>query len=72
MALVGLAIMVISAPIMCVILFCPMDSCLRKKLIYSKIEEIWPAILTFLVGAGVIACCSVGMLSGYNLYQGYQ
>ena len=36
LALVGVGIMVVAAPIMYVLLFCPMQVCLRKKMIYTK------------------------------------
>ena len=36
LALAGIAVILISAPIMYILLFCPMEVCLRKKLIYSR------------------------------------
>ena len=72
LALVGIGIMVVAAPIMYVLLFCPMQICLRKKMIYTKCEEIWPAVVLVFLGLGVIACCLVGIFSNYRMYSGYE
>jgi hypothetical protein len=71
MGFVALAVMLVTGPIMHVLLFCPMETCLRKKLAYSRCEELWPAVVLFVLGLGVIGVCTVGLLSDYRLYGGY-
>jgi hypothetical protein len=55
-----------------VLLFCPLDSCLRKKLNYSLCEQLWPAALTLFLGMGLVAGSAVGLLSSHQFYPGYQ
>ena len=72
LGLTGAALLIVSAPIMYVLLFCPMQICVRKRLKYSKCEKTWPFVVLLFLGLAAIASCLVGIFSNYHLYNGYK
>ena len=72
LGMTGAALLFVSGPIMYVLLFCPMNICVRKRLKYSNCEKKWPFVVLLFLGLAAIACCLAGLFSNYHLYNGYR
>jgi len=70
--MIGLGLFLVTELVFYVLIFCPIECSLRKKLIYSECEQIYPIFLLTIFGLTAVGCCMSVLLSDYKLYNGYQ
>lgn len=70
--LAGMCLLLISGLVCYVLLFCPFELCLRKKLLYSNCEQFCPVVFVTVLGVVAIGLSAAVLLSDYKVYSGYQ